>query len=52
MDRKQRDEFDSTLNSGIGDNSWARIEGRAWERLESGDFDRGSDLGEQDIGDQ
>jgi hypothetical protein len=39
MDRKQRDEFDSTLNSGVTGSSWAQIEGRAFDRLAQGEFD-------------
>lgn len=39
MDRKERDEFDSTLNSGVAGSSWARIESRAFERLAAGEFD-------------
>lgn len=41
MDRKQRDDFDSTLNSGVGDSSWAHVEARAWERLQAGEFEHG-----------
>jgi hypothetical protein len=44
--------MDASLNSGISTGQWTRIESRAWERLERGEFDRGTDLGEQDIGDQ
>lgn len=44
MDAKQRKEFDAELNSGIGNASWAQIEARAWERLEAGEFDRGTSL--------
>lgn len=47
LDRKQREEFDSTLHSGVSGTSWAHVEGRAWERLQEGDFDRGTDLGGQ-----
>ena len=49
MDRKQREEFDSTLNSGVGAGSWANIEARAWERLSAGEFDRTAD--DMDSGD-
>jgi hypothetical protein len=47
MDRKQREEFDSTLNSGVSSSSWAQIEARAFDRLSAGEFDRGSDVGGQ-----
>lgn len=43
MDRKERDDFDAVLNSGVGEASWAQIEARAWQRLEAGEFDRGTD---------
>jgi hypothetical protein len=46
MDRKEREEFDSTLNSGVGSSSWANIEARAFERLQAGDFDTDPDRGE------
>jgi hypothetical protein len=52
LDPKEREDFDASLNSGISTGQWTRIESRAWERLERGEFDRGTDLGEQDIGDQ
>jgi hypothetical protein len=52
MDRKQREEFDSTLNSGVSSSSWAHVEGRAWERLQEGEFDRGTDLGGQALSGQ
>lgn len=42
MDKKQREEFDSTLASGVSSSSWAQIEARAFNRLAEGDFDRGS----------
>jgi hypothetical protein len=45
MDRKQREDFDSTLNSGVGSSSWANIEARAWERLQEGEYDKGTDTG-------
>lgn len=40
MDHKQRQDFDSTLNSGVGSSSWARIEAEAFARLEAGEFER------------
>ena len=39
MDKKQREEFDSTLNSGVGEQSWANVEARAWQRLQDGEFE-------------
>lgn len=39
LDRKEREEFDATLNSGVSSGSWAHIQARAFERLESGEFD-------------
>lgn len=40
LDRKERDDFDAALNSGVGEATWARVEARAWERLEAGEFDQ------------
>ena len=47
MDPEQREEFDSTLNSGVTSSSWAQIEARAFERLQAGEFDRGTALYDQ-----
>jgi hypothetical protein len=40
MDQKQREEFDATLSSGVGDASWAKIQAEAFAKLEAGEFDR------------
>lgn len=40
LGRKERENFDATLNSGVGEASWSRIEAHAWERLQAGEFDR------------
>lgn len=49
MDKKQREEFDSTLASGVSSSSWAQIEARAWQRLESGEYDRGTSLADSSL---
>lgn len=43
MDRKEREDFDSTLNSGVGDNAWDRVQARAFDRLTAGEFDSDPD---------
>lgn len=50
LDRKQRDDFDSTLNSGVSSSSWAQIESRAFDRLAAGEFDRSDNPGNPDGG--
>lgn len=56
LDQKEREDFDASLNSGVSAGAWERMEGRAWERLAAGEFDRGTDiesaLSAQDEGDQ
>lgn len=47
LDKKEREEFDATLNSGVSEEAWAHQSARAFDRLAAGEFDRGTDLGGQ-----